>query len=66
MQEKNQPLEELEKSGSKIWYYLSAFDKLHTSDPQVREYDCHSFDCFVGSASDFVDELYSSSRSRKW
>ena len=36
MQEKNQPLEELEKSGSKIWYYLSAFDKLHTSDPQVR------------------------------
>ena len=32
MQEKNQPLEELEKNGSKIWYFLSAFDKLHTSE----------------------------------
>ncbi len=36
MQEKNQPLEELEKNGTKIWYFLSAFDKLHTSEPQVR------------------------------
>lgn len=36
MQEENQPIEEMEKNGNKIWYYLSPFDKLHTSEPQVR------------------------------
>lgn len=36
MQEENQPLEELEKNGTKILYYLSPFNKLHTSDSQVR------------------------------
>lgn len=36
MQEENQPLEEIEKQGNSLWYYLEPFDKLHTSDPQVR------------------------------
>lgn len=36
MQEENQPLEEMEKNGEKIWYFLSPFNKLHTSEPQVQ------------------------------
>ncbi|MGN0195540.1 MAG: ABC transporter permease [Candidatus Cryptobacteroides sp.] len=36
MQEKNQPLEEIEKSGTKIWYYLSPLAGEHTSGDKVR------------------------------
>ncbi|MGM9747368.1 MAG: ABC transporter permease, partial [Candidatus Cryptobacteroides sp.] len=36
MQEKNQPLEQIEKSGSKIWYYLSPLASRHTLDDKVR------------------------------
>ena len=36
MQEKNQPLEEMEKEDSSIRYYLSPFSKLHTSDTFVK------------------------------
>ncbi len=36
MQEKNQPLTEMEKEGRSIRYYLSPFNKFHTSDPFVR------------------------------
>lgn len=36
MQEENQPIEEMEKNGSKIWYFLTPVNKLHTSEPQVR------------------------------
>lgn len=36
MQEKNQPLENIEKSGSKLWYYLSPLASLHTSEKNVR------------------------------
>ena len=36
MQEKNQPLEQIEKSGSKIWYYLSPLANRHTSEDNVR------------------------------
>ena len=36
MQEKNQPLEELEKEGTSIRYWLTPFDRVHTSDPEVR------------------------------
>ena len=36
MQEKYQPLEEMEKNGIKLWYYLSPFYKLHTSNVSVR------------------------------
>ena len=36
MQEKNQPLEEIEKSGSKIWYYLAPLANRHTSEDNVR------------------------------
>ncbi|MGM9785391.1 MAG: FtsX-like permease family protein [Candidatus Cryptobacteroides sp.] len=36
MQEKNQPLEQIEKSGSKIWYYLSPLASRHTSKDKVR------------------------------
>ncbi|MGM9736214.1 MAG: ABC transporter permease [Candidatus Cryptobacteroides sp.] len=36
MQEKNQPLEEIEKSGSKLWYYLSPLASRHTSEDKVR------------------------------
>lgn len=36
MQENHQPLEELEKNGTRLWYYLSPFAKEHSSDPQVR------------------------------
>lgn len=36
MMDKNLPIEELEKSGYKIWCVLSPFHKLHTSEPYVR------------------------------
>lgn len=36
MMDKNLPMEELEKSGYKIWCVLSPFHKLHTSEPYVR------------------------------
>ena len=36
MQEKNQPLEEMEKEGQSIRYWLTPFDRVHTSDPEVR------------------------------
>lgn len=36
MQEKNQPIEEFEKNGLKIWYYLTPLDRLHTGDRNVR------------------------------
>ena len=36
MQEKNQPLEQIEKAGSKIWYYLSPLASRHTSEDNVR------------------------------
>ena len=36
MQEKNQPLEQLEKSGSRIQYYLSPLSSSHTSEDNVR------------------------------
>ena len=36
MQEKNQPLEQLEKSGSRIQYYLSPLSNSHTSEDNVR------------------------------
>lgn len=36
MQETHQSLEELEANGISLRYYLSPFDKMHTSDPQVR------------------------------
>ncbi|MDD5951779.1 MAG: ABC transporter permease [Bacteroidales bacterium] len=36
MQEKNQPLEQLEKAGSKIRYYLYPLSSLHTSEDNVR------------------------------
>ena len=36
MQEKNQPLEQLEKAGSKIRYYLSPLASSHTSGSNVR------------------------------
>ena len=36
MQEKNQPLEQIEKSGSRIQYYLSPLSSSHTSEDNVR------------------------------
>lgn len=36
MQESHQPLAELEKNGTKLWYYLTPLSKAHTSDPDVR------------------------------
>ena len=36
MQEKNQPLEGMEKQGISIRYYLSPLNMMHTSDPLVR------------------------------
>ena len=36
MQEAHQPLEQLEKNGLNLWYFLSPFDKVHTSDPEVK------------------------------
>ncbi|MGM9774578.1 MAG: ABC transporter permease [Candidatus Egerieousia sp.] len=36
MQEKNQPLEEMEKSGSSLWYYLAPLARVHTSQEDVR------------------------------
>lgn len=36
MQESHQPLEELEKNGTRLWYYLSPLVKEHRSAPQVR------------------------------
>ena len=36
MQEKNQPLEQIEKSGSKLWYYLAPLASRHTAEDKVR------------------------------
>ena len=36
MQEKHQPLEELEENGTVLWYYLSPFAREHRAEPQVR------------------------------
>ena len=36
MQEAHQPLDELEQNGLRMWYYLRPFDRMHTSDPEVR------------------------------
>ena len=36
MQENHQPLEQLEKNGTTMWYYLSPFGTEHRSTPQVR------------------------------
>lgn len=36
MQEAHQPMEEIERQGIALRYYLAPFDKMHTSDPQVR------------------------------
>lgn len=36
MQEKNQPLDQLEQQGIKLWYTLTPVSKLHTSDKDVR------------------------------
>lgn len=36
MQEKNQPLEEIEKDGTRLVYYLTPFDSMHTSDKYVK------------------------------
>ena len=36
MQEKNQPLEQIEKSGSKLWYYLRPLAGEHSSEEKVR------------------------------
>ena len=38
MQEKFQPLEEMEQQDSSIRYYLTPFNTLHTSDPLVRNF----------------------------
>ncbi len=36
MQEKNQPLDQLEKNGLKLWYRLKPLSKQHTGDKYVR------------------------------
>lgn len=36
MQEKNQPLDEIEKGGNEIWYYLTPLAKNHTSNDNIR------------------------------
>ena len=36
MQEKNQPLEQIEKSGSRLWYYLAPLASRHTAEDSVR------------------------------
>ena len=36
MQEKYQPLDEMEKQGMTMSYFLTPFDKIHTSEPDVR------------------------------
>jgi len=36
MQEAHQPLDEYEKNGVKLWYYLEPFNKLHTSQSYVH------------------------------
>lgn len=36
MQEAHQPMEELEKNGSVLWYYLEPFSDVHTSESYVR------------------------------
>ena len=36
MQEKYQPLDEMEKQGMTMSYFLTPFDRLHTSEPEVR------------------------------
>ena len=36
MQEAHQPLEQLEKNNTSLRYFLSPFDKMHTSDPEVK------------------------------
>ncbi len=36
MQEAHQPLEEIEKSGTRLWYYLTPFGKTHLKEPSVH------------------------------
>lgn len=36
MQKAHQPLEEMEKSGVTLWYFLAPFSKEHSSQPEVR------------------------------
>ena len=36
MQEAHQPLEEFEKNGMKLWYYLAPFGKTHLKEPSVH------------------------------
>lgn len=36
MQKAHQPLEEMEKSGVSLWYFLASFSKEHSSQPEVR------------------------------
>lgn len=36
MQEANQPLEELEKSGTSLWYFLAPFNSSHTESSSVK------------------------------
>ncbi len=36
MQEAHQPLEEFEKNGMKLWYYLAPFGKTHLNEPSVH------------------------------
>lgn len=36
MQQSHQPLAELEKNGTKLWYTLTPFIKAHTQQPEVR------------------------------
>ena len=37
MQEAHQPLEQIEAQGSTFRYFLKPFNKMHTSDPQIRQ-----------------------------
>ena len=36
MQEAHQPLDELERSGTRLWYFLRPFGEAHTDDPMTR------------------------------
>lgn len=36
MQLAHQPLDEMEKNGTVLWYHLLPFDRMHTSDPEVK------------------------------
>lgn len=36
MQQIHQPLDELERNGTRLWYYLAPFDRMHTSSLEVR------------------------------